>query len=108
MKFIVARAAERRNVFNIGPNGAGTSVSFIAEQVVARTWPGTPIAYTGGDRGWVGDVPRFRYSTERLARLGWQPGLSSDEAVLRAIDEIASSSPRWTPRIATRASFQEL
>ena len=108
MKFIVARAAERRNVFNIGPNGAGTSVSFIAEQVVARTLPGTPIAYTGGDRGWVGDVPRFRYSTERLARLGWQPGLSSDEAVLRAIDEIASSFPRWMPQIATGASFQEL
>jgi UDP-glucose 4-epimerase len=94
MKFIVAHATDRRNVFNIGPNGAGTSVAFMAEQVVARTLPGTSIAYTGGDRGWVGDVPRFRYSTERLARLGWQPALSSDEAVVRAIDEIASSCPR--------------
>jgi UDP-glucose 4-epimerase len=94
MKFIVAYATDRRNVFNIGPNGGGTSVAFIAERVVARMLPGTPIAYTGGDRGWVGDVPRFRYSTERLARLGWQPGLSSDEAVLRAIDEITSSSTR--------------
>ena len=91
MKFIVAHATDRRNVFNIGPSGAGTSVAFIAERVVARTLPGTPIAYTGGDRGWVGDVPRFRYSTERLARLGWQPALSSDEAVVRAIDEIAGS-----------------
>jgi UDP-glucose 4-epimerase len=94
MKFIVAHASDRRNVFNIGPNGAGTSVAFIAERVVARTLPGTPIAYTGGDRGWVGDVPRFRYSTERLTQLGWQPRLSSDGAVLRAIDEIASSSTR--------------
>jgi UDP-glucose 4-epimerase len=92
MRFIVAHATDRRNVFNIGPNGAGTSVAFIAEHVVSRTLPGTPIAYTGGDRGWIGDVPRFRYSTERLARLGWQPELSSDEAVLRAIDEIAGSS----------------
>jgi UDP-glucose 4-epimerase len=94
MMFIVAHATDRRNVFNIGPNGAGTSVAFMAKEVVARTLPGTPIAYTGGDRGWVGDVPRFRYSTERLARLGWQPALSSDEAVVRAIDEIASSCPR--------------
>jgi nucleoside-diphosphate-sugar epimerase len=47
------------------------------------------LAYTGGDRGWVGDVPRFRFSTERLSRLGWKPRLGSDEAVLRAIDEIA-------------------
>lgn len=88
MQFIVAQAKDRRNVFNIGPNGAGTSVAFIAERVIDRVLPGTPIAYTGGDRGWVGDVPRFRYSTERLARLGWQPQLSSDEAVLRAIDEM--------------------
>ena len=92
MKFIVAHAAERRNVFNIGPVGAGTKVSFIAEQTIARMAPGTPILYTGGDRGWVGDVPRFRYSTERLARLGWRPALSSDEAVLQAIDEIASAA----------------
>jgi UDP-glucose 4-epimerase len=70
MNFIVAKAADRRNVFNIGPSGAGTRVAFMAERVIARVLPGTPIAYTGGDRGWVGDVPRFRYSTERLSRLG--------------------------------------
>jgi UDP-glucose 4-epimerase len=94
MRFIVANASDRRNLFNIGPNGTGTSVAFIAENVIARTLPGTPIAYTGGDRGWVGDVPRFRYSTERLARLGWRPEMSSDEAVLRAIDEIAGAYVR--------------
>ena len=92
MRFIVAHATDRRNVYNIGPEGEGTSVAFIAQQTVARALPGTPLAYTGGDRGWVGDVPRFRYSTERLAQLGWRPGLTSDEAVLRAIDEIAHSS----------------
>lgn len=97
MRFIVAHATDRRNVYNIGPEGAGSSVAFIAEQTVARSLPGTPLAYTGGDRGWVGDVPRFRYSTERLAQLGWRPGLTSDEAVIRAIDEIAGSFPALTP-----------
>jgi len=91
MRFIVDKAKERRNVFNIGPNGAGTSVAFIAAKVIAQLRPGTSIAYTGGDRGWVGDVPRFRYSTAKLSRLGWQPKLSSDEAVLRAIDELAAA-----------------
>lgn len=94
MKFIVVHATGRRNVFNIGPAGAGATVAFMAESVVARLSPGTPIAYTGGDRGWVGDVPQFRYSTERLARLGWQAKLSSHDAVLRAIDEVASGDPR--------------
>jgi len=91
MRFIVDNAKGRRNVFNIGPNGAGTSVAFMAQQVIDRVLPGTPIAYTGGDRGWVGDVPRFRYSTERLGLLGWQPKLSSDQAVVCAIDELARS-----------------
>lgn len=90
MNFIVEKTSGRRNVFNIGPTGAGTSVKFMAEQVVARVSPATPITYAGGDRGWIGDVPRFRYSTEKLARLGWQPKLSSDEAVLRAIGDVAS------------------
>ncbi|HYC37560.1 MAG TPA: NAD-dependent epimerase/dehydratase family protein [Usitatibacter sp.] len=92
MRFIVERAGERRNVYNIGPEGAGTSVKFIAEAVVERAAPGTPLAYTGGDRGWVGDVPRFQYSTERLARLGWKPRLSSDQAILRAIEELAPAA----------------
>lgn len=91
MRYIVSHADDRRNVFNIAPDEAGTSVAFIAEQVIARVRPGTPIAYTGGDRGWVGDVPRFRYSTERLAQLGWKSRLTSNEAVLRAIEELATA-----------------
>jgi UDP-glucose 4-epimerase len=89
MRFIVASARERRNVFNIGPETDGSRVSFLAETMIARMAPGTPIAYSGGDRGWVGDVPRFAYSTEKLARLGWRPHLSSDDAVRRAADELA-------------------
>lgn len=89
MQFIVAQAGDKRNVFNIGPQGEGTLVSFLAEQTIARIAPGTPIAYTGGDRGWVGDVPRFTYSTDKLSRLGWTPKLASDAAAIRAIDEVA-------------------
>ncbi len=67
-------------------------MSFLAQAIIDRMAPGTPIAYAGGDRGWVGDVPRFVYSTERLARLGWRPALSSDEAVLRAAAELAAAA----------------
>jgi len=94
MQFIVKNAKDRRNVFNIGPSGPGTSVAFMAQAVIDCVLPGTQIAYTGGDRGWVGDVPRFRYSVERLASFGWQPKLNSDEAVLRAVHELASAYVR--------------
>ncbi|MCB1510966.1 MAG: SDR family NAD(P)-dependent oxidoreductase [Hyphomicrobiaceae bacterium] len=91
MRFIVANAAARRNLFNIGPSGANTSVSFMAEKAIERFGAKVPIAYTGGDRGWVGDVPRVRYDTSRLAELGWRPRLTSDEAVVQAIDEAIAS-----------------
>ena len=92
MRFVLERARERRNLFNIGPEGPGASVSFMAQAMIDRIAPGTPIAYTGGDRGWVGDVPRFAYSTERLAVLGWRPMLGSEQAVLRAVDELAAEA----------------
>ena len=88
LQFIVANARDRRNLFNIAPDGSGTSVAFVAERVIERISPGLPIAYTGGDRGWIGDVPCFQYNTERLKTLGWQPALTSDEAVLHAIEEL--------------------
>lgn len=91
LRFICSHATGKRNVFNIGPEGDGTRVSFIAENTVAAMAPSAHIAYGSADRGWIGDVPRFRYSAQKLADLGWRPTLSSDAAVLRAITEIAAA-----------------
>jgi UDP-glucose 4-epimerase len=64
-------------------------VHWIAEQVVKRIAPTANIKFGSGNRGWVGDVPKFHYSTEKIQALGWKPLLGSEAAVLRAIDEIA-------------------
>jgi UDP-glucose 4-epimerase len=74
---------------NIGPIDEGVYVRWIAEEVVKRVSPRARILFGSGNRGWVGDVPKFHYSTERIQSLGWTPMLGSDAAVLRAIDEIA-------------------
>lgn len=76
-------------VVNIGPGDDGVSVRSIAEAVRDRVFPSAAIEFGRDDRGWIGDVPRFNYSTERLAASGWSPTLSSRDAVLRAVDEIA-------------------
>jgi UDP-glucose 4-epimerase len=41
--------------------------------------------FTGGDRGWIGDVPRFRYDLSKIHQLGWKAKRSSDEAVRLAV-----------------------
>lgn len=89
MLFITGRMEEPFNVCNIGPDGTATTVKHIAEAVVQRVSPGARTRYTGGAQGWPGDVPRFNYSIERLKTLGWTPRHTSDQAVERAIEELA-------------------
>jgi len=87
MIYIYQRSSNRLNYFNIAPATGATTVRFIAEAVVRAAAPAARIRYAGGARGWVGDVPRFRYSSEKLQALGWSPKLSSNEAVELAIRE---------------------
>lgn len=75
---------------NIGPVDSGVYVRWIAQEVVNRVAPNAQIRFGSGDRGWVGDVPKFHYSTDRIQTLGWSPILGSKAAVLRAIYEIAT------------------
>ena len=88
MLFIIERATGRLNCFNIGPEDEGTTVSRIANVVANAAAPNTAIRYTGGSGGWVGDIPKFRYSIEKLRTLGWSPSLSSEQAVEQAVAEI--------------------
>jgi UDP-glucose 4-epimerase len=46
------------------------------------------IVYTGGDRGWPGDVPRSRLAPGKLAQLGFTVRHTSSDAVRSAIREL--------------------
>jgi UDP-glucose 4-epimerase len=88
MLLICERANDALNWYNIGPPDEGASVRQIAEAVQREAAPDKPIRFTGGSKGWVGDVPRFQYSIEKLKKLGWSPKLTSAQAVQRAVAEI--------------------
>jgi UDP-glucose 4-epimerase len=90
MLFVRRKAKERVSCFNIGTDDTGVTVKFIAEETVATVAPGARIAYGTGDRGWVGDVPHFRYSIDKLRALGWQPKADSAATMRRAIVQIAA------------------
>jgi UDP-glucose 4-epimerase len=85
------RADKPFNVYHAAGIG-NTTVREIAEIVVAAAGrAGTRIVYTGGDRGWPGDVPHFRYDTSRLRALGWQPHRHSTDAVQHAVERILAN-----------------
>ena len=87
MLFLFDRAKEKLNYYNIAPDGSATTVRKIAETVVSVVSPKAKIRYTGGSKGWIGAVPRFRYSIEKLKAAGWSPRMSSNEAIERAVHE---------------------
>jgi len=87
MLWIYQRSADRLNYYNIAPVSGSTTVRYIAETVVKAAAPKARIRYAGGSRGWIGDVPRFSYSTDKLRSLGWTPKLTSNQAVDLAIQE---------------------
>lgn len=89
MLFVRERAREKVNYYNIGAEDEGVTVRYIAERVVERMAPGARIAFGYGNKGWVGDVPRFAYSTAKLSSLGWRPHLGSAQAICKAVDQIA-------------------
>src|SRR5688572_27918449 len=89
MLFLFDRVKQKLNFYNIAPDGTATTVRQIAETVVKVVSPRAKIRYTGGSKGWVGDVPRFRYSIDKLKKAGWSPKMTSNEAVELAVNENA-------------------
>jgi UDP-glucose 4-epimerase len=76
------------NVFNLGCPST-TRVSTIASMVIEEMGlKAAKLRYTGGDRGWPGDVPQVRFDTTKMEKLGWKPKHTSDEAVRKAIRDI--------------------
>jgi UDP-glucose 4-epimerase len=86
---VVESAGAPLNTYNLGTRTT-TSVNRIADVVSEEMGLDPDYEYTGGDRGWTGDVPKMRLSIEKLSALGWAPSASSDEAVRRAARELVS------------------
>lgn len=74
------------SVYNLSVNSEGTMVTKIAEIVVEELGlSAVKFSYTGGDRGWKGDVPRFKYDISKVLATGWEPKHTSDEAVRQTV-----------------------
>jgi UDP-glucose 4-epimerase len=84
---VVEHADGAMNTYNLGTRTT-TSVDRIAAIVADELGVDPEHEYTGGRRGWTGDVPKMRLSIEKLSALGWEPDRSSDEAVRQATREL--------------------
>lgn len=87
MVHVVENAGGKRATFNLGTRTT-TSVTRIADIVSDEMGLDPDYQFTGGDRGWTGDVPKMRLSIEKLRAIGWEPDESSDEAVREATKQL--------------------
>jgi UDP-glucose 4-epimerase len=87
IEHVIENANDDLNTYNLGTRTT-TSVTAIADIVSDELGLDPTYSYTGGDRGWTGDVPKMRLSIEKLAGLGWEPQLSSHESVRRGARQL--------------------
>lgn len=75
------------HIFNVGVETA-TTVTHIAEIVRDKmNLPNAMFRYTGGNRGWKGDVPKFQYDLTKIHKTGWNAQYTSDEAVEKSVEK---------------------
>lgn len=84
--YVIDHASADYNVYMLGAD-TRTKVKEIAAMVIEEMGLDATIRYTGGDRGWVGDVPEFRYNLDKVNSLGWKAAYTSNEAVRLAIQK---------------------
>lgn len=90
MLLAAATSTDPVHLYNLGTTDQ-ISVREIAEKVVAAHGGKARIEYAGGERGWVGDVPKQFLAIDRIQKLGWRPRFTSAGAVDRTIAELVQS-----------------
>ena len=88
--FIIKSTNATVNIFNVATDDYIT-VNEIAEVVAEEMKLKDVIfGYTGGKRGWKGDVPVVRFTLTKIHSLGWKSKYNSKEAIRKSIREMLS------------------
>jgi UDP-glucose 4-epimerase len=81
-------ATANYDVFNVASEDYITVVEIadLAVKVSGHSPRDVRYEYTGGDRGWKGDVPIIRFDCSKIKGLGWKARRTSAEAITSAME----------------------
>lgn len=91
MIFGISKSRDEVNLFNLASRGV-CNVTQIADSVIEGMKLSAQKKFTGGSRGWKGDVPKTELDGGRLQKLGFVPRWDSHESVKKAVLDILSDS----------------
>ncbi|MDI9395747.1 MAG: NAD-dependent epimerase/dehydratase family protein [Euryarchaeota archaeon] len=79
--FAIEKSNEEVNIFNIGSEDtiSATGIGKVVMEEMGLS--DVEFIYTGGSRGWKGDVPRMRLDIEKLKSIGWKPAYTSEKSI---------------------------
>tara|TARA_Y100000590_G_scaffold406914_1_gene496651 strand:- start:1536 stop:1991 length:456 start_codon:yes stop_codon:yes gene_type:complete len=86
---VIKKSNKQFDVYNIATDDY-ISVNEIADIVVdlMKINNKPKYIYSGGDRGWKGDVPIVRLNSNKIRSLGWKNRYSSKEAIELSINKM--------------------
>ncbi len=84
---ILAAWRSDKTVFNVGSRDS-IDVDGIADVIADEMGLNPVYEYTGGEKGWDGDVPEMRLEIEKLVSTGWEPRHNSKESVRKTTREL--------------------
>jgi len=79
------------DVFNIGTEEMITVNEIADEMASALKISGLEKIYTGGERGWEGDVSVTLLDTSKLKKLGWNPKTKTKDGIRKYVEWLSSS-----------------
>ena len=88
----IERAEGKVNIFNLGQNEyceVNQSIGWISE----RLGISPKLAYTGGERGWIGDNPFIFLDTKKIQATGWKPKLTIAQGIVQTLRWLEAN--RW-------------
>jgi UDP-glucose 4-epimerase len=90
------RVSEDFAVFNVatGDTITVTEIADLACEVVGLDPSRVAYEYSGGDRGWKGDVPVVKLDLSRIRALGWAGAAPTREALKRSLQALNSEAER--------------
>src|ERR1700678_2129818 len=91
MLLAIRQSNDRVNIFNLGTDmyyAVIDSIGWICEALGV-----TPtIEYSGGARGWIGDIPFIFLDTKKIRALGGTPGFTIRQSVISTLEYLRSNS----------------
>ena len=88
----IARAEARVNILNLGTEEY-VEVNDSIATITAHLGVAPRLAYSGGDRGWIGDNQFIFLETRRIRVLDWAPKLTIRQGIVRTLEWLQAN--RW-------------